>query len=105
MRDIARTGDPQLVELLDWQRRRSTKAAKTYTHLLSKGGSLPGVITQAAYVQPRGRPGVAVALFLRDLPPDVETTLLETFSQDKLLLRLASDPAFRKRAREVLRKD
>lgn len=102
MRNIAHEGDPRLIELLDWPRRNDPKVSETYARLLSKGGSLAGIITQAAYVQPRGGPGVAIALFFRDLPPDVEKTLLETFSQQKLLLRLASDQAFRERAGEVL---
>lgn len=102
MRNIARRGRPQLVELLDWPRRKNPRVGKTYTRLLLKGGSLPGVITEAAYVRPRGRPGAAVALFFRDLPTDVEEMLTQTFSQQKLLLRLASDSTFRKKAETML---
>lgn len=53
-------------------------------------------------MKPRGGQGTAVALFLRDLPADVERTLGETFSQQKLILRLASDRAFRKKAGDML---
>ena len=98
MRDIASDGDRQLVELLDWPRRKDAGLHKNYERVLLKGGSLPGVVTEAAYVRPRGRSGVAVALFLRDLPPKVEASLHKTFVQQQLLLRLASDARYRANA-------
>ena len=102
MGSIGRAGDRRLVELLDWPRRQDAGLRKRYARVLLKGGSLPGVATEAAYVKPRGRPGVAVALFLRDLPPDVEASLRKTFVQQPLLLRLASDERYRARAARVL---
>jgi len=102
MRDVGRGADRQLVELLDWPRRKDAKLRKGYTRVLLKGGSLPGVVTEAAYVKPRGRPGVAVALFLRDLPPNVEASLGKTFVQQQLLLRLASDARYRAKAATML---
>lgn len=102
MGNIGRDGDRQLVELLDWPRRKDAKLRENYTRVLLKGGSLPGVVTEAAYVKPRGRPGVAVALFLRDLPPKVEASLHKTFIQQPLLLRLASDAAYRAKAAAIL---
>ncbi len=98
MRNIASDGDRQLVELLDWPRRMNAELRKDYERVLLKGGSLPGVITEAAYVKPRGRSGVAVALFLRDLPAEVEASLHKTFVQQQLLLRLASDTRYRANA-------
>lgn len=102
MRRIARRGDRELVAALDWPRRRDKQAARALDRYLTKGGSLPGVVTEASYVRPAGRPGTAVALFLRDLPPAVEQTLRETFVQQQLIVRLATDEAFLARARRVL---
>lgn len=102
MRRIGRDGGPELVTTLDWPRRQSKQAARQFDRFLAKGGSLPGVITEAAYVRPAGRAGTAFALFLRDLPSDVEQTLHQTFAQQNLIVRLATDAAFLQRARRVL---
>ena len=102
MRSVGRNGDRQLVELLDWPRRKTAELRKRYERVLLKGGSLPGVVTEAAYVKPRGQAGVAVALFLRDLPADVEASLGKTFVQQQLLLRLASDARYRAKAATLL---
>lgn len=102
MRGIARNGDPELVTALDWPRRKSERVARRFDRYLTKGGSLPGVIAEASYVRPAGKTGTAVALFLRDLPPAVEQTLAKTFAQQDLIARLATDGAFRDRARRVL---
>jgi len=102
MRSVGRNGDRGLVELLDWPRRKTAQLRKDYERVLLKGGSLPGVITEAAYVKPRGQAGVAVALFLRDLPAQVEASLGKTFVQQQLLLRLASDARYRVKAATML---
>jgi hypothetical protein len=60
------------------------------------------VLTEASYLRPRGGDGLAVALFLRDLPPDIESTLAKTFTQQQLIRKLVTDEAFLARARELL---
>jgi len=102
MRRIGRNGDSELVMTLDWPRRKSKRTARRFDRFLAKGGTLPGVITEVAYVQPAGRAGTAVALFLRDLPPTVEQVLRRTFAQQALVVRLATDAAFLQRARRTL---
>ena len=104
MRRIGRRGDPELVSALDWPRRQSKRMTRRFDRFLAKGGSLPGVITEASYVRPARRAGTAVALFLRDLPADVEQTLQKTFAQQDLIVRLSTDAAFLERARRVLAK-
>jgi beta-lactamase class A len=103
MRDIGHGGDPDLVAELDWPRRRSASLAQRFDRYLTKGGTLLGVVTEASYIRPAGRPGVAVALFLRDLPLELQASLAQTFVQQDLIARLAEDPAFREHARRVLR--
>jgi beta-lactamase class A len=102
MRAIARDGDRELVTALDWPRRNSASVARRFDRYLTKGGRQMGVITQAAYVRPAGKPGMAIALFLRNLPPDVEAVLAKTFSQQELITKLATDRAFMAQARRVL---
>lgn len=103
MRHIGDRGDRELVNSLDWPRRRSKQLARRFDRYLSKGGSLAGVITEASYVRPAGvRAGTAVALFLRDLPPAIEQTLAKTSAQQKLIMRLATDRAFLQRARRAI---
>ena len=102
MRRIGRDGDRELVAALDWPRRQTEQSAHEFDRFLTKGGNLAGVITEASYVRPAGRAGTAVALFLRDLPPDVEQVLRETFAHQQLIVRLATDPAFLAHARQVL---
>ena len=58
--------------------------------------------TEASYVKYRGGEGAAVALFLRNLPPDVEQTLERTFTQQVLIAGLAANPQIRKRAAKLL---
>ena len=102
MRRIGQHGDPELIQALDWPRRNTPRLARRFDRLMTKGGSLPGVISEASYVRPAGAKGTAIALFLRNLPPDVEQTLTKTFAQQDLILRLATDKPFRERARRVL---
>ncbi len=105
MRRIGLAGDPELVKLLDWPRRTTPELGKEFELYQSKGGSLPGVITEASYIRPRGRPGVAAVLFLYDLPPEIEAVLGRSFTQQQLILRLATDEAFQDHARTVLAGD
>lgn len=102
MRRIGTGGDRELIELLDWPRRRHEEVRRGFERFLTKGGSLPGVLTEASYLKPRGGEGLAVALFLRDLPPEIESTLAKTFTQQQLIEKLATDAGFRGRARELL---
>lgn len=102
MRRIGSRGDPRLIELLDWPRRQDAGVRQGFERYLTKGGSLPGVITEASYLRPRQGPGTAVAVFLRDLPDEIEATLARTFTHQRLIARLATDTAFRRRARQIL---
>jgi hypothetical protein len=60
----------------------------------TKGGSLPGVITEATYVAPKHGEPTVVALFFRDLPPGIQTQFEKTFVQHAFVVRLAEDDAF-----------
>jgi D-alanyl-D-alanine carboxypeptidase len=70
----------------------------------TKGGSLPGLVTEASYYVPSAPPErtFVAALFFRELPPDVERDLLESFAHQHFMRRLALDPAFRASVRARL---
>jgi hypothetical protein len=76
---------------------------KAFSRFGAKGGSLRGVITEVTYLEPNGRPAVAAALFFRNLPPDMERQLGETFVQQDFLVRLAKDQSFFDEVRSRLR--
>lgn len=101
---IGRSGDPALVEALDWPRRAFPENAERYDRYLTKGGDLPGVLTETSYIEPKGRPGTAVALFFRDLPAGVEAELKASFVHQAFLRRIAEDPAFARRVGDTLRR-
>ena len=65
-----------------------------FTVFATKGGSLPGVLTEASTIQPVGRGQTTAVLFFRDLPSDVERSLKRSYVHQELLVRLAEDPAF-----------
>jgi hypothetical protein len=68
----------------------------------TKGGSLFGLVTEASYLQPKGKPAVAVALFFRGLPGAVWQTFMKTYLQQAFIVRLAEDPAFFQAVRRQL---
>lgn len=73
-----------------------------FTAMGTKGGSLPGVITEASYFVPTEQEPVAVALFLRNLPPRVEQSLGRSYLHQKFMASLAGDHAFLEKARAKL---
>lgn len=94
MQRIGTTGAPQLQAILDWPRQQSKEVARDYDAYLTKGGTLPGIVNDVSYVKPAGKPPVAAALFLRDLPAGAEASLAESFAQQEFARRLADDPGF-----------
>ena len=68
----------------------------------TKGGSLPGVVTEASFFRPIGGRPLAVALFLRCVPRGLQDELLTSYAHQSFMQRLADDPAFLARARSAL---
>ncbi len=90
---------------LEWPLERSANR-EAYAAFGAKGGSLPGVLTEAAFVIPRrgdfaGQPRISI-LFLRNLPQHVYGQLTETFLQQELSLRIATDRSFAEEAKRQL---
>lgn len=67
----------------------------------AKGGSLPGLLTDATYCVPAGGELAgrrrAVALFVRRMPLSAWLRLNQTFAQQDFSLRLATDAGFARR--------
>jgi D-alanyl-D-alanine carboxypeptidase len=90
--------------ILDWPRDASAANAERFAAYLTKGGSLPGVLTEASYIRMVGQPsGTSIALFFRDLPKDVFASMSTTFVHQQFMVQLAGDVDFLRRAEQVLR--
>ena len=89
---------------LDWPRTEFPHNREVFDLYMTKGGSLPGVITEVSYVRSLGAAqGTTVALFMRNLPPGIESALHASFEQQSLIRELATDPSFRAKAVRMLR--
>jgi hypothetical protein len=65
----------------------------------TKGGSQPGILTDAWFSRRKGGPTRVSALFLEDLPADVFQDLGRSFAQQQWEARLLGDDAAFERAR------
>ena len=81
------------LEVLSWPLAIGDNAA-AYSIFAEKGGSLPGVITEAAVIQVKGGERLTVIQLYRGLPPEVEASVGPDFIHQQLLALLAQDPAF-----------
>ena len=73
----------------------------------AKGGSLPGIVTEASYLIPKegdfaGEPRVAV-LFLNRLSEAASGGLAESFAQQTVMLQLATDRTAVERFADMMR--
>jgi hypothetical protein len=76
---------------LEWPMRLGDNS-RLYDRFGTKGGTLPGVITEASYLELRDGPAVSLALFLRNLPESVQGQLLQTYAHQELIQALAEQP-------------
>jgi len=73
----------------------------------AKGGSLAGVLTEAAYLVPTsgsfaGTPRI-VALFMREMPLSSWLQLQQTFGQQRFYVEVATDEEFATRVSDSLK--
>ena len=87
---------------LEWPLVAFPELGSQLERLGEKGGSLPGVLTDALYVRAPGGAPAAATLFFNDLPPRIEAGLAESGVQQELLLALALEPEARAKARAAL---
>jgi D-alanyl-D-alanine carboxypeptidase len=68
---------------------------RTFTDYETKGGSLPGVLTEASYIRPVGQAaGTSIAIFFRNLPQQVDDELKRTFVHQAFERSLATSEQF-----------
>ncbi len=79
---------------LGWPLELSGPNRERFVRFGAKGGSLIGLVTESMFVEPKGRPAVAIALFLKDLSQQVDDDLRRSFVHQQFLLKLAEDDAF-----------
>ncbi len=90
-------------EFLEWPMENEL-IRREFTAFGTKGGSLPGVLTEATYAVPRDAAvgGGVAALFLDELPLAVWFTLAESYLHQELLRQLLSDFEFFEGVRQRL---
>ena len=76
---------------------------RAFTAYGTKGGSLPGVLTEATYATPRdAAAGGVAALFFDELPLAVWFTLMESYLHQAFLAQLLTAPVFFDQVRQRL---
>lgn len=89
-------------EFLEWPM-ENERIRREFTAFGTKGGALPGVLTEATYAAPGdGTPPGVAALFFDELPLAVWLTLLDSYLHQDLLRQLLSDPDFFEDVRQRL---
>ncbi len=87
---------------LEWPLQAFPSNRQKFENLGAKGGSLPGVLTEAMYVEPKGGEAWSVALFMRDVPESDWRLLLQSFVHQRFILGLIEDGKLREEAKQVL---
>jgi hypothetical protein len=83
-----------VVRALQWPLREFPANRAVFDRFAAKGGSLAGIITEVMYLRPKGKDAMVAALFLRNMPSDVWSDELRSFSHQALVARMANDDAF-----------
>ncbi len=83
-----------MAEALEWPMAFESNQAQ-FDAFGSKGGSLAGIVTEASYVQPKGGEPWVVALFINDMSGSAWLANMGSFAHQELIVRVATDPAFR----------
>jgi D-alanyl-D-alanine carboxypeptidase len=87
---------------LEWPLTEFPSNQSRFERFGTKGGSLPGVVTEASFFRPVGGKPLAVALFLRCVPRGLQDELLSGYAHQAFMQQLADDPRFLARVRDTL---
>ena len=99
---ISGTVSAAMREYLEWPM-ANEPIAREFAAYGTKGGSLPGVLTEATYAVPRNHAsGAVAALFLNELPLAVWLTLQDSYLHQDFLRRLLADAEFFETVRQRL---
>jgi D-alanyl-D-alanine carboxypeptidase len=99
---ISPTADKIMREYLEWPMEFSRNQEQLDT-FGAKGGSLPGILTDAWYMKPDNSQSARVgALFFANIPPGVWFKILQSYIQQDFLFKLLTDDNFFDVVREKL---
>ncbi|MBW3589464.1 MAG: class A beta-lactamase-related serine hydrolase [Actinobacteria bacterium] len=87
---------------LEWPLQVFPSNRQKFESFGDKGGSLPGVLTEAMYVEPKGGKAWSVALFIRDVPESDWRPLVQSFVHQRFILGLIEDEKLREEANQAL---
>ncbi|MFB2970917.1 hypothetical protein ACE1CD_18250 [Aerosakkonema sp. BLCC-F183] len=89
-------------EYLEWPMQNEPVREK-FDALGAKGGSLPGILTEAMYAkQKNAEQGRVVALFFENIPSDEWLQLMQTYVQQDFEIKLLTDKQFFETVRQKL---
>jgi D-alanyl-D-alanine carboxypeptidase len=95
--------DPFIEKTLGWPLIAFPSNKQQFATFETKGGSLPGVNTQASFMVPvHDSQPYAITLFFRDLPESVQAQFTKAFVQQTFVVKLATDDAFRDKVERTL---
>jgi hypothetical protein len=104
MAGVVRATSPHTVhmaEALDWPMAYESNQAR-FEAFGSKGGSLPGILTEASYIDPVDDEPWVVALFMNEMSGSAWLGGMQSFAHQRLMVRIATDPAFRAEVERTL---
>lgn len=78
---------------LEWPMEFSENAA-AFEEFGTKGGDLPGIVTEASFIQVSGADPYAIVLFLHGLTESERALLLKTYTHQTFMRQLVEDPGF-----------
>ncbi|MEN0061991.1 MAG: serine hydrolase [Myxococcota bacterium] len=90
-----------MTDALDWPMAFEGNQERFAT-FLTKGGSLPGVLTEASFIGRKNGERWVVALFLNDMSGSAWFALLQSFAQQQFIVKLVEDATFRDEVRRRL---
>lgn len=94
--------DPTARKHLEWPMRQPG-ADPSKLRIGTKGGALPGVISEAMYTALPGEKTRHTVFALRRLPEQTWLSGLRSYAHQQFIVKVATDPAFRARVRAALR--
>lgn len=87
---------------LEWPLQAFPSNRQKFESFGAKGGSLPGVLTEAMYIEPKGSKAWSVAMFMRDVPAKDWRPLVQSFVHQRFILGLIEDDELRDEAKQAL---
>lgn len=92
---VSADASAMMADVLDWPMEFEANREE-FSTFGTKGGALPGVLTEASFMHPRDGQRWVVVLFMDDMSGSAWFALLGSFAQQEFMRKLAVDPEFRR---------